>query len=226
MRCVSLVVTLVAFLFVSRPSATPVPPYTLLTVEPTNKVTSILILLHAGSGRARDDLRFVERLATKLPNTKFVLPQAPTHTDAQWFSSGHTPSVSEIQEATYRIATVARAQATQHDLDLSRVGLFGWSEGGSLALSTCLRFHVGACIDVSGPWINAADRGVGEAPILLLHGLQDSLVPLAAFTDAERLKKVGRKASMITYPSASHMLMEVSSSVVEETATFLQASFT
>lgn len=101
-------------------------------------------------------------------------------------------------------------------IDKSRIGIIGWSRGGTPVLATALETVRKAVIEddvkfavhisVYGPAITQyRDTATDKSPFLFLHGEADDYVPIAATREfSEWLKTMGNPVSFIGYPKASH----------------------
>jgi dipeptidyl-peptidase-4 len=128
--------------------------------------------------------------------------------------------------------------AARHpDLDLTRVGIRGWSDGGTLAALAVLRrpdvFHAAvAGAPATDPWLydtHWQERYVGdprthpdayrkssliedaarlERPLMLIHGLNDDNVfPAHTLRLSAALLAAGRPHTVLPVPGASHMTL-------------------
>lgn len=157
-----------------------------------------------------------------------------------------TPFVSpEFTRAIFRgfsrvalddqVAALHALAATDRDLDLSRVGVRGWSYGGYFAALAVLRrpdvFHAGSAgapptdfrrydtayterylgLPQDNPEGYEADCLIPDAPsltrpLLLIHGLADDNVhPSHTLLLSEALTRAGRPHSVLPLPGVSHM---------------------
>ncbi|GIG62027.1 peptidase [Longispora fulva] len=160
-----------------------------------------------------------------------------------------TPNVSpDFTRAMFRrfsqvalddqVAALGTLADRHPDLDLSRVGVRGWSFGGYLAALAVLRrpdvFHAASAgapptdfrdydtayterylgLPADNPDGYAADALIADAPglrrpLLLIHGLADDNVhPLHSLRLSEALTAHGRPHAMVAVPGVSHMTPE------------------
>ncbi|WP_433788521.1 prolyl oligopeptidase family serine peptidase [Actinoplanes sp. CA-252034] len=127
------------------------------------------------------------------------------------------------------------AAASHYDLDLTRVGIRGWSAGGYLAALAVLRrpdvFHAGIAgapvtdmllysshwqertlgLPAENPQMYAQSSLIDDAPglrrpLLLIHGLvDDNVLPVHTMRLSAALLAAGRPHTVLPLPGASHM---------------------
>jgi len=101
-------------------------------------------------------------------------------------------------------------------IDKSRIGIMGWSRGGSVVLDTTLEkprqimgvgdlkfaLHVAFYAAAETQY---RDSATDHAPILFLHGEADNYVPMGATREyADWLKSMGNPVTFISYPKTYH----------------------
>jgi phospholipase/carboxylesterase len=154
---------------------------------------SLVVFLHGYGADGNDLIGLGREWASVLPHTAFVSPHAPqpcagAPMGRQWFPlTMRDPSEFPRGVANARPAldTFLDAELARHGLDESALALVGFSQGTMLAL------HVGpqrkkrlaGILGYSGLLADPAALRVGavqKPPVLLVHGDQDDLIPVAA----------------------------------------------
>ena len=101
------------------------------------------------------------------------------------------------------------AEQRQTDLYTSKVGVYGYSLGGFLALAASSdNPKVGAVVEQSGGiWNNQTDRIGNLPPVLIIHGEQDGRVPFAKYcVPLQRfLTKRGTPFQKRIFPTEGHV---------------------
>ena len=169
----------------------PVRPATSGTAE------MLVILLHGLGADGNDLLGLAPHWAPRLPAAEFSSPHAPEPCDMapfgrQWFSlKSRTPEaiLAGAERAAPILDEFIDRELARLGLDDDRLALVGFSQGTMMALHVGLRraHPPAAIIGFSGslvaPGRLAAGTG-GRAPVLLIHGDADEIVPVAALHDA------------------------------------------
>jgi dipeptidyl-peptidase 4 len=212
------------------------------------------------------------------PHSQRVLASADAYLTSQWFADqgfavivadgrgtpGRGPewdrtvagdfSALALEDQVDALAAVARRCASEHlaDLDLSRVGIRGWSFGGYLSALAVLRrpdvFHAGVAgapvtdwrlYDthyteryLGDPGVNAAaydrsslmkDAAKLSRPLMIIHGLADDNVVIAhSLRLSAALLAAGRPHTVLPLTGVTHM---ASQEAVAENLLLLQADF-
>lgn len=187
----------------------------------------LVILLHGWGADGNDLIGLAPPLAPLLPNAEFLSPDAPYPCEAgfgrQWFSLGdRTPQGGMSEPAmTARMAAVApQLEAFIADalaarkLTPDKLALVGFSQGTMMALYVGLRLSsppVGI-LGYSGHLVGANELPPtpGAKPeILLVHGEDDEILPVAASRHAEAtLKRLGFAVSAVYRPGLGHGIDE------------------
>ncbi|HEY1941106.1 MAG TPA: dienelactone hydrolase family protein [Roseiarcus sp.] len=171
--------------------------------DPRGAATKQLVVFLHGYGADGEDLIALgDQWRGLLPNASFVSPHAPERcsgspTGRQWFALS-TTEPEDPRGADERWKGVVSAQPSidafldeelaRLGLDESRLALVGFSQGAMMALHVGLRRKraPAAIIGYSGllvgpDHLGEAGAARGEhAPILLVHGDQDPVIPLEA----------------------------------------------
>jgi len=102
-------------------------------------------------------------------------------------------------------------------IDSGRIGIMGWSRGGSVAMVTALESARLAVLAPADPKFAAhvvfygmaspqyRDKATDHAPMLFLHGASDNLVPVGPTREfADWIQTQGNAVSFQTYPGVYH----------------------
>jgi phospholipase/carboxylesterase len=179
------------------------------TVEPASgQATSAIIFLHGYGANGADLIGLAEPLAPHFPDTLFLAPDAPercsgTPFGLQWFPIPWMDGSSELQAEQGLLAAADDLQAfldgvmVDRDLLPEQVALFGFSQGTMMALHVAPRREepVAGVVAFSGRLLRPElleDEVQSRPPVLLVHGDQDPVVPVADLpAAAEGLQRAG-----------------------------------
>lgn len=171
------------------------PPDT-FCIEPPGPAEAAVIGLH-GLGADGRDLASLVPLLGAPQGTRFLFPDAPHrpitinggHVMRGWYDLRPDPDDEDAEgltEASWRVRAMIEAQAGA-GIPEHRIVLAGFSQGGALALHTALRLTpaIGGVLALS-TYLPLADQPIcppgraGAGPrILMMHGTQDDIIPLA-----------------------------------------------
>lgn len=156
--------------------------------------TSLVVFLH-GYGADGNDLIDIGRAwAPLLRDTAFVSPNAPDPcgdlpVGRQWFPLSPGEDLSRIAAGVRRAAPALDAfldaELARQNLAHDRLALVGFSQGTMMALHVGPRREqpIAGIVGYSGLLADAerlAAEAVNKPPILLIHGAEDPLIPVAA----------------------------------------------
>lgn len=191
------------------------------------KPKQLVVLLHGWGADGNDLIGLAPALAPVLPDVEFLSPDGPFDCDAgfgrQWFSLGDRSPDGDMAEPvmTARLAAVAPLidafideALKQRNIGADKLALIGFSQGTMAALYVGPRRAQGpvGILGYSGHLVAAAalaQEGRSKPEILLVHGEQDEILPVAATRYAEQtLKKQGFKVSAVYRPGLGHGIDE------------------
>ncbi len=127
-------------------------------------------------------------------------------------NQGQLSSWADIADAFAALKVLA----ADPRIDKTRIGIAGWSRGGSVAMTTALETARKVVISDDTSFaahivfygaadIQYHDRQTDKAPILFLHGASDNYVLMATTKDySEWLKSMGNPVTFVAYPNAFH----------------------
>jgi phospholipase/carboxylesterase len=172
--------------------------FTAHTLQPASglKPDSVVILIHGYGANGEDLLSLGSAWAAQLPNTLFVAPDGPDTSDVnpsgnQWFGLGdwapnqpftqmqRSQMVKDIQTLTPSFNTYLDEVLKTHGLPPEKLALVGFSQGGMVALHLALhRPQCAGVIAYSGAFLDdPKETKIARPPVLLIHGLEDQLLP-------------------------------------------------
>ncbi|MCW2273257.1 phospholipase [Rhodoblastus acidophilus] len=170
----------------------------------------LVILLHGvhADGANLDPLR--DFLAEHLPGVDVVAPDAPFATSLgfQWFSLDNiTPENRQrrIVEARTAFDAVVRPLVASRD----RVALCGFSQGGMMAIDALLtgQWPLVAVAGFSTRLASPPPFTPAQAPVLIVHGAEDSVIPAAeGVAAAESLRALGLDVRSHVLPGVDHCI--------------------
>jgi dienelactone hydrolase len=171
----------------------------------------------------------------------FASPPPPSPTDPE-ISCANAPQFVGVSEAAVPDldALVDGARSVLHDD--STLALVGFSRGGGVAMLRATTGATDPVISIAGmvegttAWgqlpseVNVVARAAGiKAPVLILHGEADPLVPVTQAHDMEQaLREHGADVVAKYYPGAEHGLAQipgVRGDLVDQIARFLCARY-
>jgi phospholipase/carboxylesterase len=196
----------------------------------------LVVLCHGLGADGHDLIDLAPTWAKALPDAAFVAPDAPYPCDMapfgrQWFSlANRTPAPVEagIRRAAPMLNRFIDAELARLSLPASAYALMGFSQGAMMVLFTGLRRTVAprAILAFSGalvaPQALAAELG-NHAPVLLVHGEADEVVPISRSRDAAVALRAARIEVEETY--AERLGHGIDDTGLTAGALFLQRAF-
>ena len=179
---------------------------------------SIVILLHGRGSNGRDLFGFADLWAETFPSTAFYAPNAPHQFEGgffgyQWYTSR---SPEERLEGLISVTKVLNKYVDEvlnfHQVSSVRCVLVGFSQGSMLSLHLAPRRlnPLGGVVAFSGAMMTLntlKDEIINEAPICLITGQVDSVIP------PERSQEASLLLTELGVPNELHILDNLGHSI-------------
>jgi phospholipase/carboxylesterase len=187
-----------------------------------------IVLLH-GWGANAQDVSFLCSLLD-LPDVQFFLPDAPfphpySPEGKMWYdlSSANFRSdfsqQSDLQTSRQALIDWLTSLEDKTGIPLSRTILGGFSQGGAMTLEVGLALPLAGLMILSGYQHGALNPRSSIPPILMVHGKQDQVVPIAAAQQAKaNLTQIGAAVEYHEF----EMGHEISPLVLQQAYKFVQ----
>lgn len=154
----------------------------------TPEPKGLIVLLHGWGANAQDLAGLAPYL--NLPNYTYVFPDAPSPYPYSpggraWYDLDVANMYAGLPQAREILLEWLPEITTQIGIPLSKTILGGFSQGGAMTLDVGLRLDVAGLVCMSGylhPELETKpqpDRS-NFPPVLIMHGQQDTVVPLGA----------------------------------------------
>ena len=192
-----------------------------LILEPKSTADACVIWLHGLGADRYDFLPVAEALQEPLTTTRFVMPQAPTQAvtinggyempswyDIKAMSPARAIDEAQLEASAEQVVALIEAERAK-GIDLARIFLAGFSQGGAVVLHTAYvkwQEALGGVLALSTYAPTFGDDHVLSAcqqrtPALCLHGVHDPVViPSMGRTAFEYLTQWGVDATWQEYP--------------------------
>jgi len=199
-------------------------------IEPLNTPKQAVIFLHGYGSNGDDLLNLSPYFEDGLNHTVFCSPNAPNICEQnpqgyQWFSlQNWLPELflkGAAQSAPYLLSYINHIQS-KYDLTQNQITLIGFSQGAMMSLYIALNhlYNLKAVISFSGMLLNTPDIKKSQTPLLLIHGAQDSVVPMQASIEAHRiLSALDYQIQLFTINGLAHSIDQKGLNTAQE---FLQ----
>ncbi len=177
----------------------------------------LMILLHGVRATGRDMDWLAGALSQHVPGAVFAQPDAPFADDESgvgrmWFSTRDISAESRaarVEAARPAFdAVLSEVLSAHRRANLTGVALVGFSQGAIMALDAVAsgRWPVAACVGFSGR-LACMPATPPTTPILLVHGLEDGVVPpIETRQAARRLRAAGVDLQQVLLPGLGHQI--------------------
>lgn len=189
--------------------------------EKNQPARQLVVLCHGVGADGHDLIDLAPHWAAALPHAVFVAPDAPEVYDTagfgrQWFSLGdRSPArmAAGVANAAEALNGFIDAELARLSLPTGAYALMGFSQGAMTALYTGLRRPAPprGILAFSGALIGADELAglTARPPILLVHGEDDAVVPVARTRQAEvGLQTAGYDVEALYCPNLAHGIDE------------------
>jgi phospholipase/carboxylesterase len=196
----------------------------------------LVVICHGLGADGRDLIDLAPAWAQALPDAAFVAPDAPYPCDMgpmgrQWFSlADRTPA--RVEAGLRRVQPIfdrfVDAELARLSLPASAYALMGFSQGAMTVLFAGLRRRVAprAILAYSGALVapeTLAAELANRAPVLLVHGEADEVVPVSRSREAAAALRAAGIAVEETY--SPHLGHGIDDAGLAAGAVFLQRAF-
>lgn len=160
-----------------------------ITVPPSEgkEPVGLIVTLHGWGANAQDLAALVPFL--NLPDFQFMLPDAPfphpyTSVGKMWYDLSNQQHQG-YQESRMMLTQWLQSLESSTGVPLSRTVLSGFSQGAAMTLDVGLSLPLAGLVALSG-YLHPISYPENSKfpPVLIVHGRQDSVVPLKAAVNA------------------------------------------
>jgi len=167
----------------------------------SGQTKSLVILLHGYGADGNDLFGLSGPMAEHLPDTAFRSPNAPERCRVnpmgyQWFpiswldGSPESEMVAGFNRSAAILDRYLTEAMAEEGVGPEATALVGFSQGTMMSLHVAPRRAepLAALVGFSGRWQDGARlnaEAVSKPPVLLIHGDQDEMIPVAALAEAQ-----------------------------------------
>jgi phospholipase/carboxylesterase len=185
----------------------------------------LVIIAHGLGANGADLIPLAQSFAAALPHALFLAPDAPEACDLvspeegvharQWFSLGdwHPDRMeAELRRGAPALDHFIDESLAEHDIPAGDYALMGFSQGAMMSLFVGLRRQTPprAILAYSGILLGPdrlAEEIANRAPVLLVHGARDEVVPAEFSRMAEaQLRGLSVPVELVIEPTLGHAI--------------------
>ena len=176
----------------------------------------LVVTLHGYGSNGEDLISLAPYWDRLLPDVQFSSPNAPAHVPGfggmyQWFAIESMDPIhlaKGAREAAPVLEAFLEAEMARFGVTKAQTALVGFSQGTMMALQVGLASQepYAGILGFSGALVGSP-AVASKPPVLLVHGDQDDVVPLAASQMAQQfLSAAGLDARLHISPRAAHTI--------------------
>lgn len=198
-------------------------------------IENIVFLCHGMGSNAEGIIQIAPQLATLLQTSLFVAPNGPEYAPASdgriWFDArNRSPGALEtgVRGAAVQLDALIESELEQAGLERDAYALVGYSQGAMTVLFAGLRRTPPprAILSYAGALLapdSLAQELTARVPVMLVHGIEDDVVPAFYSRDAEKaLRGLGIPVQTVYPPRLGHT---IDGAAVQAGKQFLARSF-
>ena len=178
----------------------------------------LVFFLHGWGSDGNDLIQIGEIWKSKLPNTTFIAPNGPEVCGGnphgrQWFdilSNNDAEALKGLNQSYLDLKSFIDTYLKKYNLSQDKYFLVGFSQGTMLAIYTSLREKLLGVVGYSGAFLgNLPNEEIKNNDYLLIHGQNDTIVPIAKMHDAiKKLEPVAKTLIKKIYNDLEHSINE------------------
>ena len=178
----------------------------------------LVFFLHGWGSDGNDLIQIGEIWKSKLLDTTFIAPNGPEVCGGnphgrQWFdilSNNDAEALKGLHQSYLDLKSFIGTYLKKYKLAGDKYFLVGFSQGTMLAIYTSLREKLLGVVGYSGAFLGNLPNGeIKNNDYLLLHGQNDTIVPIAKMHNAvEQLESVAKTLIKKIYNDLEHSINE------------------
>ncbi len=178
----------------------------------------LVFFLHGWGSDGNDLIQIGEIWKSKLPDTTFIAPDGPevcvgNPHGRQWFdilSNDDAEALKGLHQSYLDLKSFIDIHLKKYKLADDKYFLVGFSQGTMLSIYTSLRESLLGVVGYSGAFLgNLPNEEIKNNDYLLLHGQNDTIVPIAKMHNAvEQLEPFAKTLIKKIYNDLEHSINE------------------
>ncbi len=167
-------------------------------IEALDTTKYLVIFLHGWGSDGKDLIEIANIWKSKLNQTTFIAPNGPevcagNPEGKQWFNimtEDKSLMLAGLERAYLDIKEFISIKIKEYNIQRNNYFLVGFSQGTMLALYTAVRESLLGVVGYSGAFLEKKITTVNfKNDYLLIHGKEDTVVPLTRMYDAHKILK-------------------------------------